>query len=183
MALHTHQEHPHVHLVVKAEGFDGRRLHVNKPMLRDWREHFARLMRDQGIAANATPRAVRGHNKIFTNDAIFRTDRSNSRALRARVNSVANELYGTGKIRDPARPKLLATRKAIVDGWMGIAERLDAQGEIVLAGDVRYFATHLPSVLTDREKLAKELAGHMKARHPEKEPRFQQRSRELERTR
>jgi hypothetical protein len=31
---------------------------------------------------------------------------------------------------------------------------LDAQGEIILAGDVRYFASHLPPVLTDRQQLA-----------------------------
>ena len=34
MALHTHQQHPHVHLVVKAEGHDGRRLHIDKARLR-----------------------------------------------------------------------------------------------------------------------------------------------------
>ena len=37
-----------------------------------------------------------------------------------------------------------------------VAAQLDAQGEIVLAGDVRYFAMHLPPVLTDRERLAAE---------------------------
>ena len=35
-----------------------------------------------------------------------------------------------------------------------MAAALDGQGEIVLAGDVRYFAKHLPPVLTDRERLA-----------------------------
>ena len=54
MVLHTHQQHPHVHLVVKAENELGRRLHIDKQLLRDWREHFAQLMREQGIAANAT---------------------------------------------------------------------------------------------------------------------------------
>src|SRR6202034_4894310 len=63
MALHTHQEHPHVHLVVKAEGRDGLRLHINKAMLREWREHFAELMRAQGVPANATARVVRGRTK------------------------------------------------------------------------------------------------------------------------
>ena len=63
MVLHTHQQHPHVHLVVKAESDFGRRLHIDKQLLRDWREHFAQLMREQGIAANATPRAIRGENK------------------------------------------------------------------------------------------------------------------------
>jgi hypothetical protein len=54
MALHTDQQHPHVHLVVKAESEYGRRLHIDKPMLREWREDFAKLMREQGVAANAT---------------------------------------------------------------------------------------------------------------------------------
>ena len=57
------RQHPHVHLVVKAESDFGRRLHIDKQLLRDWREHFAQLMREQGIAANATPRAIRGKNK------------------------------------------------------------------------------------------------------------------------
>jgi hypothetical protein len=46
MALHTHQQHPHVHLVVKAEGIGGRRLHIDKAMLREWRQDFARMMRE-----------------------------------------------------------------------------------------------------------------------------------------
>ena len=52
MVLHTDQKHPHVHLVVKAENELGRRLHIDKQLLRDWREDFAQLMREQGIAAN-----------------------------------------------------------------------------------------------------------------------------------
>ncbi len=46
------------------------------------------------------------------------------------------------------------TRKAVVANWMKTADALDAQGEITLAGDVRYFANHLPPVLTAKEKVA-----------------------------
>jgi hypothetical protein len=35
-----------------------------------------------------------------------------------------------------------------------LLQLMDAQGEIILAGDVRYFACHLPPVLTDRQQLA-----------------------------
>ena len=56
MALHTDQQHPHVHLVVKAENELGRRLHIDKPLLREWREDFARMLREQGVEANATSR-------------------------------------------------------------------------------------------------------------------------------
>jgi hypothetical protein len=60
-------------------------------------------------------------------------------------------------IADPARERLLETRKSLVSMWMKAAEVLDAQGEIILAGDVRYFAGHLPPVLTDRQRLVVQL--------------------------
>jgi hypothetical protein len=185
MALHTHQEHPHVHLVVKAEGLDGRRLHIDKALLREWRQDFARTMRDQGIAANATPRAVRGQSRRAPRDAAFRAKRrSSSHAMRREVESIAREISKTGTIRDPAHGKLLGTRNAVVAGWMGIAATLDAQGEIVLAGDVRYFANHLPQVLTDRERLAEEFIQYlMKPRASQTESRDLVRDRALGRAR
>ena len=45
----------------------------------------------------------------------------------------------------------------MIAGWTAIADTLEAQGEIVLGGDVRYFAHHLPPVVTERERLAAEL--------------------------
>ena len=158
MVLHTDQKHPHVHLVVKAENELGRRLHIDKQLLRDWREDFARLMREQGIAANATPRAVRGENKNKPWNGIFKTQRyGNSTVLRDRVIGIAQELSRSKTVADPARERLLETRKSLVSAWMKAAEVLDAQGEMILAGDVRYFAGHLPPVLTDRQRLAAQL--------------------------
>jgi len=160
MALHTHQRNPHVHLVVKAEReIERGRLHIDKAMLREWREDFARLMREQGIAANATSRAARGQTKRAERDAIYRAKarRRSSYALRDELQSIARELSATGIIRDPKRGKLLETRRTLVAGWNALAERLEAQGEVALGGDVRYFAKHLPPVMTDRERLASEL--------------------------
>lgn len=181
MALHTHQQHPHVHVVVKAEGIDGRRLHIDKAMLREWRQDFARMMREQGIAANATSRAVRGQTKRAARDSIFRAvRRGRSHALRNAVESVARELWRTKTISDPARAQLLETRKAIVAGWNAVASRLESQGEIVLGGDVRYSAKHLPPVLTDRERLATDFIRHLEARS---RPQELVRDRPIERTR
>jgi hypothetical protein len=158
MVLHTDQKHPHVHLVVKAENELGRRLHIDKQLLRDWREHFAQLMREQGIAANATPRAIRGKNTRKPRGEIFKAQQyGNSTAMRDRVIGIAEELCRTKTIADPARARLLETRKSLVSTWMKAAEVLDTQGEVVLAGDVRYFAGHLPTVLTDRQALAAQL--------------------------
>jgi len=184
MALHTHQHHPHVHLMVKAEDEHGRRLHIDKALLREWRQDFARMMRDQGIAANATPRAVRGQGKRSPKDAIFRAQRrADSHALRERVESVVSELSTTGTVRDPAHTKLQETRSAVMAGWMRIAETLENQGEIVLAGDVRYFAKHLAPVLTDRERLAQEFIRHLRTTSTPRRREDLTRNRELERSR
>jgi MobA/VirD2-like, nuclease domain len=165
MVLHTDQEHPHVHLVVKAEDNHGVRLHIDKAMLRAWREDFARLMREQGIAANATPRFARGRNKRRAKWGGFDVPRhGTSTVLFERVKDIAKELADTGTIRDPARAKLTGTRKAIIAVWMKTADALDAQGEVALAGDVRHFANHLPSVLTDKEQLAIDFIRHRESR-------------------
>ena len=160
MVLHTDQKHPHVHLVVKAENELGQRLRIDKLCLREWREDFARLMRDQGIAANATPRAIRGENKKYPRERLFKAQRyGTSTALHDRVTGIATELSRSRTIVDPARDKLIETRKSLVSAWLKAAEVLDAQGEIILAGDVRYFVKHLPPVLTDRQRLAAQFIG------------------------
>jgi NAD dependent epimerase/dehydratase family enzyme len=71
---------------------------------------------------------------------------------------IATELAKNGRFSEPARAKLVETRKAVVANWMKIADTLDGQGEVILAGDVRYFAKHLPPALTDTERLAAKFA-------------------------
>ena len=185
MALHTHQQNPHVHLVVKAEGHDGRRLHIDKAMLREWRQDFARMMREQGVAANATPRFVRGQTKRGAKDAFYQTRRhARSYALRERFDVVKRELIATRTISDPARPRLLETRKAVVDAWNTVAFQLEAQGDVQLGDEVRYFVRHLPPVLTDRERLAVEIIHRARVKRPDRTREDDRiRDRTMERTR
>jgi hypothetical protein len=152
-------------MVVKAESEQGQRLRIDKEKLRQWREDFARMMREQGIAANATSRSIRGKTRGKTKDAIFRAQRRGaSTAVRDRVTDVVKEVRSTGAIRDPARNRLIETRKTVIANWNKTAELLDAQGERTLAGEARYFAQHLPRVLTDKERLAVQFLQHMQAR-------------------
>ena len=72
MALHTDQGHPHVHMVVRAMSEEGKRLNIRKATLREWRHDFANHLREQGVAANATERAVRGKIKSRKTDGIHR---------------------------------------------------------------------------------------------------------------
>lgn len=57
---HDDTRHPHAHLVVKAMGYDGKRLNPRKADLQRWRESFATKLREHGIEANATKRQARG---------------------------------------------------------------------------------------------------------------------------
>lgn len=155
MVLHTDQKHPHAHLLVKAEGLHGKKLHIDKAMLREWREDFARLMREEGVEANASRRVLRGRAPGTKRDEILRARLAgNSTFMREKVKSVARELVKTGTIKDPAKTKLLEARKTVVADWMQTAEILDRQGEGVLAEQVREFVRKMPPVMTDREQIA-----------------------------
>lgn len=150
MVLHTDQAHPHVHLVVKAEDVQGRRLHVDKQMMRQWREHFAQLLREQGVAANATPRVVRGRNQGTKKDAVYRARRpEHATAVPLRLAPFAKKPSSEGATR-VAEAKLLRKIAIVKAFWLKTADVLDAQGEIELAGDVRCFARRLAPALADK---------------------------------
>jgi hypothetical protein len=63
MVPHEHQANPHVHISVRAEGRDGRRLNPRKADLHRWRETFAEKLREFGIDAEASRQAARGINR------------------------------------------------------------------------------------------------------------------------
>lgn len=60
MVLHDHQANPHVHLSVRAESRQGKRLNPRKADLQRWRETFAEKLRGWGIDAEATRQRARG---------------------------------------------------------------------------------------------------------------------------
>lgn len=155
--LHTDQQHPHVHLVVKAEDERGKRLRIDKAKLREWREDFAQHVRDQGVAANATSRFERGLARPQIGSKEYRAIRhGRSRRLPAQLKALAREFGGDLRmVSDPAHSELAQTRESIVARWNVIAEILEFQGEATLAADTRQFAKKLPAVLTNRELLAK----------------------------
>ncbi|WP_457324851.1 relaxase/mobilization nuclease domain-containing protein, partial [Roseateles sp. P5_E11] len=65
MVLHDHQANPHVHISVRAESRIGQRLNPRKADLARWRETFAEELREQGVDAEATRRAVRGQRQRY----------------------------------------------------------------------------------------------------------------------
>ena len=168
MVLHTDEPHPHVHLVLKAVSEEGQRLHIRKATLREWRSEFARHLRALGVAANATPRYVRGETSLRKPDGIFRaSQRGQSTYMRERAEAVAKEL-GKGELRiEPGRSRLTETRKAVEFGWRVTSEILLAQGQSALAAQIRRFVGQMAPPRTKNELIAsalleRERAGAMK---------------------
>jgi hypothetical protein len=158
LTLHTDEPHPHVHLVVKAVSEQGVRLNIKKATLRGWRQEFARHMRDQGIAANATERAIRGENRTNKRDGIYRaTLRGDSKQTVARAESVAAELL-KGELRgEPGKSKLIETREEAKRGWLAASRVLRAQGHPELAAAVERFVVEMANSATEREQVARQL--------------------------
>ncbi len=158
LVLHTDEPHPHVHVVVKAVSEQGARLHTNPATLREWRRQFAKHLRAQGIAANATERAVRGETRIHKLDAIYRaTKRGDSTHTRARTESVAAALL-KGDLRvEPGKSKLVETRKVVEHGWRATSDILIAQGHPELAAHIRRFLAQMPPARTEREQVGERI--------------------------
>jgi hypothetical protein len=164
MVLHTDEPHPHVHLVVKAMGADGKRLNIRRATLRDWRGEFARHLRAEGVAANATPRQVRGEVKSPKTDGVYRAAlRGASTQQREREEVVARELAGGQVKAEPSKSRLLETRREVVRGWNAVADNLVIQGDVELALAVRRFVDRMPPPRTEKEVLARQLSEQSKA--------------------
>ena len=75
MALHTDDDHPHVHVLLKATSEQGQRLNIKKAHLKEWRVKFAAHLREHGVAANATPRMFRGADRRNLPSSAYWRDR------------------------------------------------------------------------------------------------------------
>lgn len=122
MVLHTDEPHPHVHLVLKAMSEDGTRLNIKKATLREWRSEFARHLRELGVAANATERAVRGQTKRSLSDGRYRMQQRGVSTHGVLLGIRANPEFG-----------MSPTRIEIQRGWGVMANQLSEQGYHALA--------------------------------------------------
>jgi hypothetical protein len=150
MVLHTDEPHPHVHVVVKAMSERGERLNIKKSTLREWRLEFAANLRELGVLANATERAVRGQSRLSRSDGIYRAaQRGQSSYMRALAKeAIADAEHG---IKEVAKGLLISTREGVVAGWRALSAQLRSDGDNRLAGEVDRFVEKLPPPLTERE--------------------------------
>jgi hypothetical protein len=161
--LHTDEDHPHVHLVLKALSEQGVRLNIKKATLRHWRSEFARHLRDLGVPANATDRAVRGQYRKAKKDGIYRASlRGDSAFVRAHAEAVASELL-EGRLRvERGKSQLVETRRNIEHGWRTTIGLLRSQGQSELAAVVARFVDQMPTPATEKEIVATALVEQLR---------------------
>lgn len=165
MVLHTDTDHPHVHLAVKAQGFDMTWLKRSKADLQEWREIFAARLREQGIQAEATPRRARGvvqKGKTQPMHHIGRDkDKKNSprsmgsTVIQRKVDAIIREV--DGQINPPDRPWERAIRDRqvkVLDAYADIEKRLRSSGD----GDSHMVADKLSLFLKDFQLMETERA-------------------------
>ena len=153
MALHTDDDHPHVHVVVKAMSEAGQRLNIKKATLRAWRQQFAANLRELGVAANATERAVRGEIKTHRSDGAWRAaNREGSTLIQERERRILRE-WTEGRLAFGAGEETKRTREAVLDGWRGVSAQLKADGEHELGARVDAFRAQMPPAKTEKRLL------------------------------
>jgi predicted O-linked N-acetylglucosamine transferase (SPINDLY family) len=174
MALHTDDHHPHVHVVLKAISEEGERLNIKKATLRSWRLQFAANLRELGVAANATERAVRGQTRTRKLDPIYRAaERGMSTHVRARWSQAFGSLTKGSPAEQPGGETLRRTRREVVEGWRQVAANLRANGDHVAADEIKIFLGAMSPPLTEQERFTERL----------REKVVEKRARDIDRTR
>lgn len=160
LALHIDKPHPHVHVILKAVSEEGVRLNIKKATLRAWRAQFAANLRELGVAANATERAVRGETRTHKRTAIYRAaERGDSSHIQRRHAEVLREPSITRGAPDPGTVEMKRTREDVVAGWRSVGIKLSESGDHELADDIRRFVDRMPPVQTEKAMLAERVLG------------------------
>ncbi len=133
MVLHDHQANPHVHLSVRGESRQGKRLNPRKADLQRWRETFAEKLRGWGIDAEATRQATRGEQRNYP--TLWEE--------KARARGTLQQAVSTTKSGE----RFSTSHKQALESWVRIMEALSASTEPAdrkLAGVVKQHVTKMP---------------------------------------
>lgn len=170
MARHDDTDHPHVHVTVRAVGYDGKRLAPGPADLQQYRERFAHQLRRQGVEAEATPRQARGHVRKANRSAVHRVEKSGSEP-RVRT-AEKQEVREEAKAPKPPAPHdwsrdIQARQDSIKRAYLGHADELEKgpQADRQLARDIRRFVAEMPVALTRKQAMGVELQ-KVREQHP-----------------
>lgn len=181
MALHTDEDHPHVHLIIAGRDNDGRRFNPNREFLQHCRERFAENLRTRGIEADATPRKARGYPpktdptpvvKMRERGLVPDADRGR-RDMIARQSASGDELVR----REHARAKTAANIAVVRGAYQRAIAELEAHGgreEVQRARALRSFVDAMPGSPDARSEIIERLkSGNASSSEYAKDPQLE----------
>lgn len=166
-AQHDDEAHAHVHLTIKNFGYDGRRLQVRRGDPQAWREEFAEELRERGVDAEATPRAVRGVVRKPTKQAVVQMRRRGvtPRTDRAKVAEAVAEVDAKRRgQKPPDRPwedRIKERQTKVRKTWLTAAKQSAIAGDRKLADTLAQFVKDMPPLETERHKLQRQVVGQV----------------------
>ncbi len=136
-AMHTDEQHPHLHLTVQMRGFNGERLNPRKADLQRWREMFADRLLHEGVDCVATPRTARNKARSQSQSKRHAEERQRSRGAEAssaqkassRVGLKASFRSGIERTREEWEAIRNRSRKIVQAAWMKAAMDLETGAE------------------------------------------------------
>lgn len=164
LVRHDDTDHPHCHLTVRSLGFDGRRLNPKRPDLQAWRVAFAESCRQNGIAAEATPRRVRGVIRKPKKQAVLHADKAKrSTVQKAKVREALTDITRATAIPpDENRAEIALERTR--DSWRQVADELaraTAESGRTLAQQIHQYLAQMPGAETERMQIQKQIRQHL----------------------
>lgn len=167
LTLHTDTPRPHVHLAICARGRDGERLNPKKADLEQWRQIFAKALRDRGVEAEATPRRARGITRKAERTPLrkIRERHQAGRSPLARVHreayrEAAKAAFGARGEPDLWEKGLLERQRQVRTVYLAQARLLQRCGKPQdrdLGFRLEAFVRAMPAPDTQRLELAREL--------------------------
>lgn len=157
LALHTDTKQPHVHLAVKAQGFDLTWVKRSKSDLQEWRETFAEKMRDQGVEAEATPRRARGVVKKARTQSMHHLAQRprESTVIAAQVDQAIRETTGTPAPPKPWEVAIEKQQRKVREIYSTLQTHMQAEPEPTAAGAsdrLAGFLARMPPILTAHQE-------------------------------
>jgi type IV secretory pathway VirD2 relaxase len=158
---------PHMHVTVRAVGYDGKRLSPGPEDLQLWRERFARELRRIGVEAEATPRQARGIVQKSKKNAIYHVQEKAKKQGKADPYVLQRQRRAAEKAaqapeQEPTswEKKIQARQDSINRAYLNYADQLDRgdADDRRLARDLRKVVAEMPLPLPRR----KELEVHMR---------------------
>ena len=180
MALHTDTKQPHVHLSVKAQGFDLTWLKRSKADLQQWRDRFAQKLRDQGIEAEATPRRARGvvHKAATQPMHHLAKQPKRSTVLAAKVDHAIREIDGQIELKDrPWERATEARQQQVRSLYSEVEHSLRSRGDDTsrhAASQLIAFLNTMPPIETQQSMLKRKLEATLHVAKDKQQPIQQQ---------